>query len=121
MIIFFAHVESNSILRKRPQHYDVSDLLRHKANSWNKIARELEVEFHYREEIERSIRFSQNEQKLESVLYHWIESDRNATWETLIDALKKLKYMDAVRTVQEFLAKPKTVQEYINSEGCFYL
>ena len=106
-------------MRKIPELFDVYHLLIHKTNSWNKIARELEVEFQFREEIERSIHLDCT-QKLHSILQHWLDEGYNATWKSLIDALKELKYMVVVRTVQEFLAKPETVQKYINS-GCFYI
>lgn len=74
----------------------VFDLLKSKSNDWNKIARELmpgDGGFRYRIELERSN--CEDENKLEKVIYKWIERQSTpVTWNTLCQLFEKLQYCD---------------------------
>ena len=94
------------LLIEPPKAMDVFRLMKPRSASWNMIARELGVELLYCQELENSKQFDY-EDKLERILRRWLESESSApTWETIIDVLRKLKFTDVVRDVQQFIGVP---------------
>ena len=111
---FLFLIDSSLILRKSPDVNDAYKLLKPKAAHWSKIARELVVETGYRDELQMSALLDARD-KLECVIKKWKESEcSDCTWGTLIEALKELEYIDVVRAVQEFLARPDVIKKYQN-------
>ena len=111
---FLFLIDSSLILRKSPDVNDAYKLLKSKAAHWSKIARELDVETGYRDELQISALLDARD-KLECVIKKWKESEcSDFTWGTLIEALKELEYIDVVRAVQEFLARPNVIRKYQN-------
>ena len=103
-----------SMLRKSPDFNHAYKLLKPKATHWNRIARELDVDDDYREELKMRADIDAKD-KLECVIKKWKESEcSDITWGTLIEALKELEFIDVVRAVQEFLAKPDIIRKYQN-------
>ena len=111
---FLFLIDSSLILRKCPDINDAYKLLKPKAAYWSKIARELDVDTGYRNELQMLASLDAKD-KLECVIVKWKESEcSDFTWGTLIEALKELEYVDVVRSVQEFLAKPDVNRKYQN-------
>ena len=111
---FLFLIDYSLILRKSPDINDAYKLLKPKAAYWSKIARELDVETGYRDELQMMASLDARD-KLECVIKKWKESEcSDFTWGTLIEALKELEYIDVVRAVQEFLAKPNVIRKYQN-------
>ena len=103
-----------SMLRKSPDINHAYILLKPIAAHWNKIARELKVDHCYCKELEKQGTPDARD-KLEHVIKKWNESEcSDFTWGTLIEALKELEFIDVVRAVQEFLAKPDIIRKYQN-------
>ena len=94
------------LLIEPPKAIDVFRLVKPRSASWSMIARELGVELLYRQELEDSKQIDY-EDKLERILIRWLESESSApTWETIIDVLRKLRFTDVVRDVQQFIGVP---------------
>ena len=84
---------------------DVFCFLRHKADEWNKIGRELGIFIGKRNCLKKDISLSE-EDRLENVIELWIEkAESRRTWDELKECLERLEFKQVLRNVQDFLKK----------------
>ncbi len=92
------------ILSQVPHAIDVFNLLKVKAVQWNDIGREFKVSFGYCEELRMEGIMSTAENKLERVLYRWVQSEcSDVTWNKVIEVLKILQFNDLIEPTKDVL------------------
>ncbi len=83
-------------------------LLREKSSEWFEIGAAFEVSLNERRSTKMDMTLTNND-RLEYMLYTWLESSveqSNVTWEEFIRILKDdLEYHDVVKTTKDFLLK----------------
>ena len=110
----FFHISGSeiTILKKSPETRDVFKLLKSKSNDWDKLARELHIDYNVRGALKANMALN-SENKLEQVLNNWIDSECSAvTWEKLLEALESFEAKRLAREVKNYLKQPKTVEKY---------
>ncbi len=83
-------------------------LLREKSSEWSEIGAAFEVSLNERRSTRNDKSLNDND-RLEYMLYTWLETSReqsNVTWEEFIRILKDdLEYHDVVKNTKDFLLK----------------
>ena len=103
-------------MNKSPEQEDVFKLLKSKSNSWDDIARELQVDINKRDDLRKEVAFS-NDRKLEEVLENWIDSETSpVTWNTIIEMLEELGLRKMMKDVKKFLQKKDVVERYSDKD-----
>ena len=98
---------------KRPEAYDVYQLLKSKSANWEDFARELRVKENDRKEFRKFIILSSEEDILEKVLTKWTQSETSeVTWKYILNVLKGLEYIDLLKIVQMYLRKEDVIKTY---------
>ena len=97
----------------RSRKYLVSDVHRQLnciSLKWDEIARELGVDWNYREELRGKP--EESDYKLESVLYKWSQSESSAVnWDTIMKVLERLSQREVLKSVKKYLLNdPEAVQ-----------
>ena len=101
-------------MKKRPEPFDAFDLTACQSAKWNDIGRALKVSYNDRQQLKNEV--SSDNDKLESVLQKWIETESvPVTWSSLIQALEKVELRDVVRAIKEFLMTPEAIKSYSQS------
>ena len=97
-----------------PDPLDVHRLLKSHSVEWNAISRRLRVSLNYREELRLTGPTLSDNQKLESVIHKWLESECSPpTWDNLIEVLERLELRAVLRKIKEFLTTdPVAVRKY---------
>lgn len=94
--------EVSDIKKSKPRLKEVFKLLRCKSTAWQDIGRELDLDYCDREQILKNIQKPKDEDKLEDVLYKWIESEcSEVSWDNLYKVLKELKLNDVAQKLQQ--------------------
>ena len=88
----------------------VYNLLRDRAYQWNRIGRELGLPYGYREELKREIVQTlvqtTDEDKLESVIMKWEQSQcSDVTWSNVIKVFKILQFNDLIEPTKDILRR----------------
>ena len=96
---------------KRPETYDVYQLLKSKSANCEDFARELRVK-----ENDRPQNLN-HEDNLEKVLTKWIQSETSeVTWKYILNVLKSLEYIDLLKIVQMYLRKEDVIKKYCKTD-----
>ena len=102
---------------KRPETYDVYQLLKSKSANWEDFARELRVKENDRKQLRKSIQWLSEEDILENVLTKWTQSETSeVTWKYILNVLKSLEYIDLLKIVQMYLRKEDVIKKYCKTD-----
>ena len=100
-----------SILKKSPEVDDVYKLLRKKSAHWDDFARELLIDYNFRQELQEGC--STTNAKLEKVLRKWMESkSSDVTWRNVFEVLEQLQFLDIASEVKIYLEKKEVIEKY---------
>ena len=92
---------------KRPEAYDVYQLLKSKSANWEDFARGLRIKENDRPQLKS------HEDNLEKVLTKWIQSETSeVTWKYILNVLKSLEYIDLLKIVQMYLRREDVIKKY---------
>ncbi len=84
------------------QASDVFSFLCPKVDEWNKIGREFGISIGERNCLKKDASLSE-EDRLENVIQLWIDKAESRTWDELKECLKRLKFIQILGNVQDFL------------------
>ena len=95
---------------KRPETYDVYQLLKSESANWEDFAR---VKENDRQQLRKLIILSSEEDILEKVLIKWIQSETSEVmWKYILNVLKNLEYTDLLQIVQMYLCRKDVIKRY---------
>ena len=101
-----------SILKKSPEIDDVFNLLKIKSAHWDDFARDLFLDYSFRELLKHEDSLTAME-KLERVLKKWIECESSdVTWSNLMQVLKRLQFLDIAMDVKRYLERKEVIEKY---------
>ena len=92
---------------------DVLKLLQTKCFDWDAIGRELQISYDDRQDLNTLNGSVTNASKLEKVIMKWVESETyEVSWNSVIEMLKRLKYMAIASKVNEYLLSNPAAKKY---------
>ena len=91
------------------------NILKQRSADWKAFARALNVDDNFSKSLQRQGIVSNDDDKLEEMLKHWIESQcSDVTWQKIFDVLRELKLNNIAADLKMFLQKDDIMQKYKN-------
>ena len=104
-------------MKKSPEFEDVYKFLRNKSAHWDDFARDLLVDYNFRQELHQGSLTANA--KLEKVLRKWMESkSSDVTWRNLFEVLEQLQFLDTASHVKSYLEREEVIEKYYQKKDC---